>query len=147
MLFRSPRLSAYRWNENNPIIVVLGGDKPIDHQKNKGADRPKDIKDIDEHKFNKEHQQKNILWLSSALYPNPEAVLRKLHENTIQSVLIEGGPETLQRFIDSNLWDECYCYKSANSWDNGLKGPKLNASLTPIATFEDNVLFYGQNPL
>mgnify|MGYP003324929134 FL=1 len=143
----NPRLSAYRWNENNPIIVVLGGDKPIDHQKNKGADRPKDIKDIDEHKVNKEHQQKNILWLSSALYPNPEAVLRKLHENTIQSVLIEGGPKTLQRFIDSNLWDECYCYKSANSWDNGLKGPKLNASLTPIATFEDNVLFYGQNPL
>jgi len=116
----SPKLSAYRWNENNPQIVVLGGEKP---------------------------KKQEVIWLSSEQYKTAEQVLAKLYELELQSVLVEGGPETLQRFIDANLWDECFVYKSQDHWNDGLLGPKLNKSLTPIATFQDNVLYHGKNQL
>ena len=116
----SPKLSAYRWNENNPQIVVLGGEKP---------------------------KKQEVIWLSSEQYKTAEQVLTKLYELELQSVLVEGGPETLQRFIDANLWDECLVYKSQDHWNDGLPGPKLNKSLTPIATFQDNVLYHGKNQL
>lgn len=126
----NPRLSAYRWNENNPTIVVLGGAQPEDTKAN-----------LDHEQI----EQKKLIWLSSAEYRNPKEVAHKLHAMDIQSVLIEGGPETLQRFINANLWDECYCYRSQDSWADGLSAPQISADLTPIANFEDNILYYGQN--
>lgn len=36
----------------------------------------------------------------------PAAILKALYEEKLQSVLIEGGRETLQSFIDAGLWDE-----------------------------------------
>jgi diaminohydroxyphosphoribosylaminopyrimidine deaminase/5-amino-6-(5-phosphoribosylamino)uracil reductase len=127
----TPRLSAYRWNENNPKIVILGGQQPQNTQEqiNSPINTP----------------QNTPIWLSSEIYKGPQQVATKLHELEIQSVLVEGGPETLQGFIDASLWDECYCYKSDSLWQEGLKGPKINVPLTPIARFEDNVLWHGNN--
>lgn len=39
-------------------------------------------------------------------------LLEKLHENQIQSVIIEGGSYTLQQFIDADLWDEAFIIKT-----------------------------------
>ena len=134
----NPRLSAYRWNENNPKIIILGGAQPTRPDEPRDGHRPTSLKN---------DPQSALIWLSSERINGPLAVVQKLHELEIQSVLIEGGPETLQRFIDANIWDECYCYKSQSVWTEGLKGPKIQATLAPIATFEDNVLFYAQNQL
>ncbi|MBP6587861.1 MAG: riboflavin biosynthesis protein RibD, partial [Flavobacterium sp.] len=41
----------------------------------------------------------------------------------IQSVIIEGGRQTLQTFIDENLWDEARLFIGTNSFDNGIKAP------------------------
>ncbi len=138
----NPRLSAYRWNENNPKIIILGGVKPL------GAEAPVACEPVNgDVKLDSSENlsQYKPIWLRSELFKDPQQVATKLHELEIQSVLIEGGPETLQRFIDADLWDECYCYKSDSLWPEGLKGPKINAPLTPIARFEDNVLLYGKN--
>lgn len=140
----NPRLSAYRWNENNPIIVILGGAQPEGSRFDSQANDPlntinKAIKPI------KETKHKEIIWLSSDIHQGPRAVADKLYALDIQSVLIEGGPQTLQRFIDANLWDECYRYQSQDLWAEGLNGPMINVPLTPIANFEDNVLYHAKN--
>ena len=127
----NPRLSAYRWNENNPVIVILGGVQPQDAT---GATLT-----------DKQPEDKKIIWLSSDVHQGPRAVADKLHALDIQSVLIEGGPQTLQRFIDANLWDECYRYQSQDLWAEGLSGPRINVPLTPIANFEDNILYHAKN--
>ena len=33
-----------------------------------------------------------------------------LYKKEIQTVLVEGGTQTLQSFIDTNLWDEAYVF-------------------------------------
>ena len=76
-----------------------------------------------------------------------QSILTALYEKDIQSVFIEGGAHTLQSFIDANLWDECFVYRSQDTWHEGLAGPKIKNPLAPIERFEDNVLFHGKNQL
>lgn len=48
----------------------------------------------------------------------------------LQSILIEGGANTLQRFIDAGLWDEAFILTGASHFHSGLNAPKLNGTIT-----------------
>jgi len=50
-------------------------------------------------------------------------ILDVLYKHKLQSVIIEGGSQTLQTFIDSNLWDEAFVTKGEISFNSGLKAP------------------------
>jgi len=56
---------------------------------------------------------------------DPHAVAQVLYEEKISSVIIEGGAKTLQRFIDSELWDEALILQSPNSLHQGTKAPNI----------------------
>lgn len=53
-------------------------------------------------------------------------ILRRLYEDGIQTVLIEGGAELLQSFVDSKQWDECYIEKGAFTLHGKVKAPVLS---------------------
>lgn len=113
-----PKLTAYRWNENNPTKVVLGG-----------SQRP----------------TKEVLWIQRNRVDTVGELLHELYKNDIQSVLVEGGAKTLQQFIDADLWDECYVYQSPNDWNEGLKAPRMPGnpkSLTEYGT--DELLYFSK---
>ncbi len=63
-------------------------------------------------------------------------ILHQLDEDGIQTVLVEGGAELLQSFIDSGLWDECYVEKGVNTINGKIKAPVLSeaAKLKAINT-------------
>ena len=46
----------------------------------------------------------------------------------IQSILVEGGPTTLNTFIDADLWDEARVLTGINHISSGKKAPSLNCS-------------------
>lgn len=54
-------------------------------------------------------------------------ILQKLYENKLQALLVEGGSQLLQSFIDEELWDEIYTEHSAKVLENGVKGPVIPA--------------------
>lgn len=53
-------------------------------------------------------------------------ILEKLHQRNISSVLVEGGAQLLQEFIDQNLWDEARVFIGQKQFMSGLKAPTLN---------------------
>ena len=56
-----------------------------------------------------------------------EQICTILYKYQIQSLIVEGGQQTIQTFIDTNLWDEAYVYTGTKtSFNNGTKAPKLN---------------------
>ena len=55
-------------------------------------------------------------------------ILNYLYQQRIQSVLIEGGRQLLQSFIDSNLWDEARVLESSHSLGGGIPAPVLSAA-------------------
>ena len=55
-----------------------------------------------------------------------ENILHQLYEEGIQTLLVEGGADVLQSFIDSGLWDECYVEKGTITLNGKVKAPMLS---------------------
>ncbi|MBE51231.1 MAG: riboflavin biosynthesis protein RibD [Flavobacteriales bacterium] len=67
-------------------------------------------------------------------------ILNKLHENNIQSVLIEGGRDTINHFINKNLWDEARVFNSNHQIHDGIKSPEIFGKPKEIEQFPEEVL-------
>jgi len=75
-----------------------------------------------------------------------ENILTHLYERNIQSVLVEGGAQTLAFFLEKGLWDEIRCFKAPLEFGAGLKAPILPASIEYSATkIGADVLLTGFN--
>ncbi|MGO1244272.1 MAG: bifunctional diaminohydroxyphosphoribosylaminopyrimidine deaminase/5-amino-6-(5-phosphoribosylamino)uracil reductase RibD [Sphingobacterium sp.] len=55
----------------------------------------------------------------------PQTILYQLYLMDIQSIIIEGGIQTLQSFIDVDLWDEARVFVSQQHWGEGRKSPSF----------------------
>ena len=107
----NPTLTVRNWIGNNPIRIVLDQKKRI----------PKESPIFD-------NQAKTILLSATEIDYSKEIeiqIMDFLFKNEIQSVIIEGGRQTLQTFIDANLWDEARIFKGAISLKKGIKAPKI----------------------
>lgn len=58
-----------------------------------------------------------------------ENILNKLYEDGIQTLLVEGGADVLQSFIDSGQWDECYVEKGTMNINGKVKAPILSHAI------------------
>lgn len=90
--------------------------------------------------------QRNPLSSETAYYrvlpENPAEALRQLYELKIQSVIVEGGCKTLQRFIDSQLWDEARILVGMQLWQSGVKAPLLDGICVKEESIHDNTIRY-----
>ena len=56
-------------------------------------------------------------------------LMADLHQQHVQSLMVEGGAKTLQSFIDAGLWDEIRVETSRMLVSGGTKAPVLPAGL------------------
>lgn len=75
-----------------------------------------------------------------------EQLLVYLHQQKIQSVLVEGGAQVLESFLEANLWEEARILQSSTRLEEGIVAPQIAAAhyhhVTPLL---DNTLFYYYN--
>lgn len=74
-----------------------------------------------------------------------EGVLKTMYEEGIQSLLVEGGRETLQSFIDLGCWDEAKVETGCLSFGE-LAGNEAEAVDAPVlhhAVLKDSSTFFG----
>lgn len=55
-----------------------------------------------------------------------QSICNELYQKGIQSIIIEGGRQTLQSFIDANLWDEARVFTAPIKLKDGIKAPDFN---------------------
>lgn len=80
---------------------------------------------------------------------NISNILSHFYNEGIQSVLVEGGSQLLQSFIDSQQWDECYVEKGTNKINGSINAPILPKDLCPIeetSYIGNTILLYHQHP-
>lgn len=75
-----------------------------------------------------------------------EAV-QQLYALKIQSVIVEGGAKTLQRFIDADLWDEARILIGDQVWGNGVPAPHISGITTKESTINHNRILYVRRHL
>lgn len=75
-----------------------------------------------------------------------DTMLVALHRRGIRSLLVEGGAQTLQSFIDRGLWDEAWEERSDKELGSGIPVPKMPVGVKrSIATFFDVPITHWEN--
>lgn len=66
-------------------------------------------------------------WLAFA---DINTTLTELYRMGVQSLLVEGGQQTLQSFIDQGLWDEAFVEVSPQTLGSGIPEPRMPVGVT-----------------
>ena len=117
-LLDNPSLTVRNWYGHNPIRVVL----------DRTLSLPNDLQIFDGNVptliFTEKQQpeKKNITYITINFNHNPlKQIMEALYQRKIQSLLVEGGRQLLQSFIDNELWDEAYIEKCPAGYTPVLK--------------------------
>lgn len=125
----NPKLDVRNWTGNNPVRIVLDKNNRISKES---------------HIF--ESSAKTLIIDNQAIdfYKNViRQIVAYLHKNEIQSVIIEGGRQTLQTFIDANLWDEARVFVGEEEFFSGTKSPVISGKIVRKSKIEsDELLIY-----
>ncbi len=124
VLTDNPGLTTRDWYGRNPVRMYIDRNHKINN------------------KFSITHQDAKIICLTETfpVFPLPhihyecidfskslpKQLLHMAYKHQIQSVIIEGGTQTLQQFIDENLWDEARIFRSEHILKEGIKAPVIN---------------------
>lgn len=76
-----------------------------------------------------------------------EEAIQQLYNLKIQSVIIEGGKKTLEKFLEIGLWDEARILVGNQTWGKGLKAPKMPETPEKTVQIDDNLLMYVRRHL
>ena len=64
-----------------------------------------------------------------------EIWVREMYDSKIQSLIVEGGSEVLQAFLDKNLWDEAIIIKNSSMQiHQGVEAPKIHNTFKVSST-------------
>ncbi|MEN9488078.1 MAG: hypothetical protein RL494_343 [Bacteroidota bacterium] len=125
----NPKLDVRDWAGKNPTRIVLDKNNRI----------PKESYIFD-------NRQKTVLISDSILNFSENVAPQVVHflfENNLQSVIIEGGRQTLQTFIDAKLWDEARVFRGTTLFSSGTKAPIITGKIVSKNTIErDELLIY-----
>nr|WP_262906693.1 bifunctional diaminohydroxyphosphoribosylaminopyrimidine deaminase/5-amino-6-(5-phosphoribosylamino)uracil reductase RibD [Tenacibaculum dicentrarchi] len=124
----NPSLDVRHWAGNNPVRIVLDKNLRIPLNVTVFDKKIKTLVLVDKAtKVNKVKEQVEVLEKIDFSSRVAEQICEVLQKHQIQSVLIEGGAQTLQTFIDANLWDETQVFVGGTSFENGVEAPSLSA--------------------
>lgn len=125
----NPHLTARNWKGTNPIRVIIDRSHKLKKELNI---------------FNKE--ARTIVISENDIVFNKDFALNLcsyLHSLNILSIIIEGGAQTLQSFLELNLWDEARVFTGTLSFYNGTKAPVLDIkALNTQVILEDTLRVY-----
>ncbi len=108
----NPTLTTRDWSGNHPVRIVLDQNNRISKES---------------HIFDNQVKTLSISKSNINFNNNIAAeIANYLFNNDIQSVIIEGGRQTLQTFIDANIWDEARVFKGTLSFKTGIKAPIIS---------------------
>lgn len=123
----NPKLNVRDWSGNNPVRVVLDQNSRIPENSAVFDDNVKTIVFTKSEIVNeKENTTFEVIDFNQNIIPQ---ILEVLYQNEIQSVIIEGGLQTLQTFINQNIWDEARIFKGNISFEKGTKAPILSGKI------------------
>lgn len=140
----NPTLNIRSWVGSNPIRIVIDRKLKIPKSYNLINGKEQTIV-LTEKKPNKNFDKKIIFEEIVFVKNVPQQICNILYKHKIQSVIIEGGSQTLQSFIDENLWDEASIFVSNILFDSGLKAPKLKKTPSKIEKISNDTLKIYRN--
>lgn len=133
----NPKLNTRHWKGKNPVRVVLDRNLRISGSYHIYDGETKTIILTEK----KGDLLKNVVFEQVDFSDNvAKQVCEILFKHNIQSIIIEGGRQTLQTFIDANLWDEAFIFIGDTTFTNGISAPKISGKLTSSVSIVNDKL-------
>lgn len=144
----NPKLNVRSWTGNNPTRIVLDKSLRIPKSTNvyDGSVKTifitsKNTAEINNKELQFRENKENIIFeqidFSKSVAKQICSILQK---HKIQSVIIEGGAQTLQTFMDDNLWDEARVFTGTNVFRKGIKAPVISVNLKTTTKIKNDLL-------
>jgi len=140
--FDNPALTVREWTGNQPVRMVIDRlgrlDKGLHIFDGKAptwiftADEKTDLENL---KFIMLDFDQNIL---------PQ-MMDELYKREILSVIVEGGSELLNSFLELNLWDEAFVYTGNQFFGKGVSAPLISGKTIAFRKLDDCKLHVLKN--
>lgn len=132
----NPQLNVRDWSGRNPTRIVLDRFLRLSDKLNVFDQSQRTlVYNVLKHE---EHTNLSLIRIDEANFIAD--VIADLAKQKIQSVIIEGGSQTLQLFIDAGLWDEARVFSSAKTFERGIKTPIINGNVVSKETIGTDTL-------
>jgi diaminohydroxyphosphoribosylaminopyrimidine deaminase/5-amino-6-(5-phosphoribosylamino)uracil reductase len=138
-LVDNPKLNVRHWQGRNPKRVVLDLNNRLPKSLHLfDSTQPTFVFVYEEHQTESTH---NITYIPISSTKNlVTQILTELYKHHIQSLVIEGGSQILQTFIDSNVWDEAIIIEAPHQLTKGIKAPTLVGKNNDSFLIDNNII-------
>ena len=133
----NPKLDVRGWNGRNPVRVILDRNLRIPIAYHIYTKKVKTIIITEQERNSSEKLIFEQIDFSKNM---AKQVCEVIYKHNLVSVLIEGGKQTLQSFIDADLWDEARIFVGNANFSKGIKAPKLSGELISEINIQKDIL-------
>ena len=131
-----PKLNVRDWSGRNPVRVVFDRFLRLSDKLNLfDRSQPTLCYNLMRHE---EHKNLTLIRLPEENFW--QEMIQDLHKRNIQSVMIEGGAQTLETFITNGWWDEARVFRSHRMFGKGVSAPVIGGNLVTEETMGDDRL-------
>lgn len=136
-LIDNPQLNTRFWEGNNPLRISIDKFLAIPRNYNLyDQSTPTVIFNAIEDSSQENLNLVKINFEENIIPP----ILEYLYQNNIQSLIIEGGNDTINSFIKMGIWDEARILSSDVFWNEGIRAPKVNGErISQYSVLNDHV--------
>lgn len=139
----NPSLTARLWSGHNPLRITIDRTGRLPHSLHIfDGSTPTVVFTENSSMQNRE----NLTFVNADFQNLLPSMLDYLYQNKIQSIIVEGGKQLINSFLQQNLWDEARQLKGSVEFGSGLPSPAIAANPDKTEFFGDNAIKYYHNP-
>jgi len=131
----NPSLTARDWKGKNPVRILLDSNLEVGPNANLFDDSAKTI--IFNTSLEKTEGSNHWIMVDEL---TPDKILNELYSLNIQSVIVEGGAQTLNSFIKDNCWDEARVFIGPETFGDGISAPTVDGKPVNEETHVGDIL-------
>lgn len=136
-LIDNPQLNSRHWSGHNPVRLLIDMNLRVPPTANIFNDEALTIV----YNAVKEGFEMGTAFVKLSNKVNvPAQIAADLHRRKVLSVIIEGGADTINRFIAANLWDEARVFIAPVQIGNGITAPKVGGRVYEKMKLADDSL-------
>jgi diaminohydroxyphosphoribosylaminopyrimidine deaminase/5-amino-6-(5-phosphoribosylamino)uracil reductase len=142
-LWDNPQLSNRLFFGKSPARIILDRDASLPANLRVFDGSVRTIRVSENHSTQSLPVEQLTLPFDKQLLPK---LLRMLADQSVTSVMVEGGARTLSGFLNTNLWDEARVFTTASSLNSGIAEPALHQCPASSFRLAGDLLEIYHNP-
>jgi len=119
--YDNPTLDVRDWEGKDPLRIVIDHELSLDQKLNLFNTKIPTIC----YNLKRQEELQNLSFIKLNKGDFIQKLLVDLYQRNIQSLILEGGAQTITDFILAGLWDEARIFQAETCFGDGIRAPQL----------------------